>query len=199
MIRSTIIALLAVSTLAESRAAQVIVVNQTANDLGFSSVSGLVYASSPDSSSINPDSLVPINPDSGAVSTPIAIGFDPGRIGVSSDGTNIYTVVDGLRGVQRFNVPSQSMDQFFSISGGPQITDLYAVPGNANEVFFHEAEPGFSPPAITTVVYNNGVALPDHIGNGLGVGGPDIITVDPTNGASTTVTRIRSAASTPCR
>lgn len=38
--------------------------------------------------------------------------------------------------------------------------------------------PNFSPPATSTVVYDNGVQLPNHVGNGLGVGGPDLTTVN---------------------
>ena len=59
---------------------------------------------------------------------------------------------------------------------------MLTVPGQPNSVLIHENDPRFSPTAVTTVVYDNAMLLPDHIGNGVGVGGPDIFTIDPTNG-----------------
>jgi hypothetical protein len=162
--------------------ASYIVANLKTSDLGYSPLSGQIYAAVPDASSINPNSLTPINPTTAALGMPIPIGFDPARIAISSDGANVFTIIGGRRAVQRYHLPTAMMDQLFSIAGGPIFDDMYAVPGRPSAVVLHESQPGISPPAVATVVYENGVLLPRQVGQGVGVGGPDIIAVDPADG-----------------
>jgi hypothetical protein len=173
---------LTIGNLATAAALNFKTVSLPSRDLAYSSVSGMVYASVPDSSAAFPNTLMPINPDTALLGPGIAIGFNPGKIAVSSDGTNLFTVIGGDVAVQRYNVPSATADQFFAVPGGPRISEIYGVPGRPNAVLFHEYEPGTSPPAVATVVYENGVLLPNQVGHGVGVGGPDIIAVDPTDG-----------------
>jgi hypothetical protein len=185
MLRATIWTIaLAVSLIAieSAHAASFVAVNLQTSDIGYSSVSGLFYASVPNASVINPNTLTPINPGTAALGTAIPIGFDPGRIAVGSDGNNVFTAVGGLRAVQRYNIPTSTADQLFTISGGPQITDMQAIPGRPLAVVLHEADHGSSPSSVATAVYENGVLLPHQVGHGAGVGGPDIFAVDPTNG-----------------
>jgi len=186
MLRSCFFAALFVAcalvTVATSVAATFVVTNLKTSDLGYSSISGLAYAAVPNASATNPNTLTPINPSTGGLNSPIPIGFDPARIAVSSDGTKVFTVIGGQRAVQRYNIPTASADQLFSVSGGPQFTDMYAVPGRPNAVVLHEADPGTSPPAVATVVFENAVLLPHQVGHGVGVGGPDIFAVDPADG-----------------
>jgi hypothetical protein len=173
---------LALGNLATAAALSFKVVSLPTRDLAYSSVSGKVYASVPDTSANFPNTLMPIDPNSATLGTAIPIGFNPGKIAVSSDGTNLFTVIGGDVAVQRYNVSSATADQFFAVPGGPRISEIYGVPGRPNAVLFHEYEPGTSPPAVATVVYENGVLLPNQVGHGTGVGGPDIIAVDPTDG-----------------
>jgi hypothetical protein len=178
----SLVALVANGSVASAAALSFKSVSLPTNDLAYSSVSGLVYASVPNSSLTNPNTLTPINPNTATLGAAIPIGFDPGRIAASSDGSNLFTVIGGQVAVQRYNVPSSTVDQFFAIAGGPRISEIYGVPGRPGAVLLHEYEPGTSPPAVATVVYENGVLLPNQVGHGVGVGGPDIIAVDPTNG-----------------
>jgi hypothetical protein len=159
-----------------------ILANLRTSDLGYSPFTGQIYAAVPDSSALNPNTLTPINPANAALGTAVPIGFDPTRVAVSSDGTNVFTVVGGRRAVQRYRLPTAAADQLFSVAGGPVFDDMYAIAGRPNAVVLHESAPGFSPPAIATVVYENAVLLPNQVGHGLGVGGPDIIAVDPADG-----------------
>ena len=159
-----------------AHAAQFVTVNASVNSLGYSSVSGLVYGSIPDSSATNPDTLLPMNPFLGTSGTAIPIGFDPQQIAVSYDGSNVYTIVDGSRAVQRYNVGTQTADQFFSLSGGPEFNAIYAIPNRPDAVLMHRFTPGQSPPNGVNAVYENAVALPNSWA------GPDIVSVDPANG-----------------
>ena len=196
---ATLVLLLIVTLIDVSQAADFVAANLKTSDLGYSPVTGLVYAAVANASATNPNTLTPINPNTASLGTPISIGFDPARIAVSSDGQNLFTVIGDKRAVQRYNIPTTSADQLFSVSGGPQITDMYAVSGRSNAVALHEAAPGFSPPAIATVIYENGVLLPNQVGHGLGVGAQTFSLSIPRTARKRTVIRIQSAATTTCR
>ncbi len=186
MLRTYVLSLLVLATaftkMDAATAATVAIANLKTNDLGFSGYNGQVYASVPDSSLVSPNSLMPIDPHTAALGTPIPIGFNPGIIAVASDGTNVFTAIGDACAVQRYNLPTAAADQLFAISGGPQIGDMLAVPGRPNAILLHEFAPGTSPPAVATVVYENAVLLPHQVGHGVGVGGPDQIAIDPTDG-----------------
>jgi hypothetical protein len=174
---------LIVGLTANAAALTPIVVNLASRDLVYSPLNDTVYATVPNSSPTNPNSLMPINPSTGTLGAAIPIGFDPRDVVISSDGTTIHTVFGGNRGVQPFNVPGQSLGSPFVIPGGPQVKEMHSIPGRPNAVLIATHDPGFSPPATGTQVWENGVELPDHVGQGLGTGGPDIVAVDPTNGS----------------
>jgi hypothetical protein len=157
-------------------AAQFVTVNATVNSLGYSSANGLVYGSIPNSAATQPNTLLPMNPFSGTSGTAIPIGFDPQQIAVSYDGSNVYTIVDGSRAVQRYHVATQNADQFFTINGGPQFNAIYAIPGRPSAVLMHSFTPGQSPPDGVNAIYENAVDLPNSWA------GADIVSVDPTNG-----------------
>ena len=186
MLRFTTLILLFVSIVATeietALATSFLTANLKTSDLAYSSVTGQVYAAVPNASLINPNTLTPINPNTATLGTSIPIGFDPARVAVSSDGNNLFTVIGGLRAVQRYNIPSATADQLTTVPGGPQITEMYTVPGRPNAILLHLASIGSSPPAVETVILENAVVLPDQVGHGLGVGGPDIFAVDPTDG-----------------
>lgn len=186
MTRLTAISLLFMAmfplSLSTSRGASYIVANLKTSDLGYSSLTGQIYAAVPDASSTNPNTLTPIDPATATLGAAIPIGFDPARIAVSSDGANVFTIIGGRRAVQRYRLPTATADQLFSVAGGPVFDDMYAILGRPNAVVLHESQPGISPPAVATVVYENGVLLPEQVGHGVGVGGPDIIAVDPADG-----------------
>ncbi|HEX3727964.1 MAG TPA: PEP-CTERM sorting domain-containing protein [Pirellulales bacterium] len=162
--------------LSVAQAAQVVTVNATVHSLGYSSVSGLVYGSIPNSSVTNPNTLLPMNPFLGTSGTGIPIGFDPQQIAVSYDGSNVYTIVDGSAAVQRYDVATQTADQFFNINGGRQFNAIYSIPNRPDAVLMHSFTTNQSPPNGVNTVYENGVALPNSWA------GPDIVSVDPTNG-----------------
>ncbi|REK12425.1 MAG: hypothetical protein DWQ37_11860 [Planctomycetota bacterium] len=156
--------------------AQFVTVNASVRDLGYSPLSGLVYGSIPNSAPTNPNTLLPMDPFSGGQETAIPIGFDPNKVAVSYDGANVWAIVGGSRAVQRYHVPTQTNDQFFTINGGPQFNAIYSIPDRPDAVLMHSFNPGISPPGGVNAVYENAVRLPTAWG------GPDIVSVDPTDG-----------------
>ena len=145
---------------------------QSFNGVVYDSANGLLYADTN-------TSIVSINPNTGALGTPVPISGTPGRMVISTDGQYIYAVVDNGGAVQRFNTVTQQADNFFSLPSGIQVGTISAIPGQPTEVLISGHFPGFSPPEAATTVYQNGVALPSMVGsNSLGFGGPDQSFVD---------------------
>jgi len=168
------------------------IVSLTTNNLAYDPATELLYAASPSNAASNPNSLIPINPSNGALGTAIPVHPNPVRVVSSGDGTYLYVEDNNGQTVQRYDPATATFATPLSILGGLNVSQLVAVPGYSDMVVVSQNDPGFSPPAYQTAVYQNGSALPNHIGNGLGVGGPDIIAVDNTGtqfyGYQTTVT-----------
>ncbi len=136
------------------------------------------------------------------VGTPIAVLTNPSRVVSSGDGTYLYVVSNNGLTVQRYNPSTATFATKLSILSN-NVSQIVAVPGYSDLVVIAQNSPGSSPPAIQSALYQNGSALPNHIGNGLGIGGPDIIAVNDTGtlfyGYQTTVTSYTNwtAAITP--
>jgi hypothetical protein len=103
--------------------------------------SSLIFASVPSSSLTNPNTVIPINPSTGAFGTPISVGNDPGLLAASSDGSYLFVVANGDQTLQRINISTKAVDRTFPFppapcSGcGPQSgADLHGVPGAPAEV-----------------------------------------------------------------
>ena len=179
-----------------------LVVNVQSSDLTFDPATGSLYVASPSNAASNPNTIIPINPVTGALGTPIAVLTNPSRVVSSGDGTYLYIVSNNGQTVQRYNPSTATFATKLSILSD-NVSQIVAVPGYSDLVAIAQNAPGFSPPAIQTALYQNGTALPNHIGNGLGVGGPDIIAVNDTGtllyGYQTTVSSYTNwtAAITP--
>lgn len=159
-----------------------IVINLPTRGISYSSVDDTLYVSVANASATNPNTLTPINPYTGILGSAIPVGFEPNAVVVSNDGTTMHVVFGGDRGVQPFDVPTHTLGTAFTIAGGPQVKQIHSIPGRPNAVLIATAMPGFSPPATGTFVWENGIQLPDHVGSGLGTGGPDTVAVDLLNG-----------------
>lgn len=115
--------------------------SQEAASLASVPGSSTVYASVPSSAGANPDTVVPINPLTGATGTPIPVGHDPGLLAGSSDGNYVFVVLNQDQTVQRINLASGSVDRTFAFPPppcsycGPQgPVDLQGVPSSPTEV-----------------------------------------------------------------
>ena len=166
-----------------SACASEVVVNQSANSLGYDSLSNQIYASVPFSAASNANALMPIDANSGALGTAIPIGTRLGQIAVSSDSSYVYVVDNDGHGVQRYNVTNNSLDQNFNMPGSGEffesVRQLYAVPGQPDALLIERGLVNFSPPAVATGVWVNGVEESQTVGTELGSGGPDILAIDP--------------------
>jgi hypothetical protein len=144
----------------------VIKLDLQANDLIFDPGTQKVYASVPGTVSFG-NSLAPINPTTGIVSTPVFVGSEPSRMAVSGNNQYLYVGLDGTSAVRRLDLQSQSAGlQFplgFSSSNGPFIVnDIEVQPGNPSVVAIARKNQFFSPSFEGVAVYDNGVKRPNE-------------------------------------
>jgi hypothetical protein len=104
--------------------------------------SGMLYAAIPASATSNPNTVLPINPATGAVGTPIPVGKDPVLLAPSADGKYLYVALSIDQSVQRINLQTNAVERTFPYGPNPycstcslgQATDLHVVPGNSEQV-----------------------------------------------------------------
>ncbi|MGD0548908.1 MAG: IPT/TIG domain-containing protein, partial [Terracidiphilus sp.] len=113
-------------------------VNVPANGILFDPYSQQIYATVPSTSAtVTGNSIVTINPNTGAVGTPIAIGSEPNVMAETSDGNYLWVGISGSDKLAQFNLPTQSMTATIPLSymqsgtaTGVAATWLAAMPGS---------------------------------------------------------------------
>ena len=126
------------------------VINVDAAFLASVPGSPLIYASLPSSSSTNPNTVISINPATGALGTPIPVGNNPGLLAASSDGSYLFVVSNQDQTLQRINLSSNTVDQTFPFPPnnttccGPLAgADLKVVPESPQELVLALEIPGY--------------------------------------------------------
>jgi DNA-binding beta-propeller fold protein YncE len=133
-----------------------------ANDLAYSADTGMLYASVP--SSAGPslgNSIVPVDPNTGTIGTPIFVGSEPGKMALSSDGTVLWVALNGAGALRQVNLTTRTAGLQFSLGGGTGIYNppekaqaLAVMPGSPNTVAVSSAV--F--PSSSVTIYDSGVA-----------------------------------------
>jgi uncharacterized repeat protein (TIGR01451 family) len=107
--------------------------------------------------------LVPINPFSGFIETPVPVGPSASRAITSGDGRYLHLVAIGGTVVQRFDTLSRTIDLSWT-NGGLSVEDLAAQPSNSAIVAVSWACPGCSPRGRGVFIYDNGIARSNLFG-----------------------------------
>lgn len=112
------------------------------NSMVYDSANGLFYVSVP--SSAGPpygNSVVSVDPETGALGNPIAVGSEPDQLAISSDGTILWVGLDGASAVRQVNLTTGTAGLQFSLGGNggvyqnpPDALALAALPGSPNSV-----------------------------------------------------------------
>ena len=102
----------------------------------------LIYAAIPSMSASNPNTVIPIDPSTGATQTPIPVGNNPVLLAASSDGSYLFVANGGDSTVQRINLATSRVEATFPFA--PNVyclqceiltaTDLQTIPGAPQEV-----------------------------------------------------------------
>jgi uncharacterized repeat protein (TIGR01451 family) len=127
------------------------------NDIVFDPFTRKLYASVPSTApQVAGNSIVAIDPLTGAIGVPIPIGSEPTRMSISDDGQYLYTVLAGSNSVRRMDLTTLTPGTQFPVVGtlfGPYAaSDLATMPGNQN--------------VLATVGYSEGIQVWDVTGTG---------------------------------
>jgi sugar lactone lactonase YvrE len=141
----------------------------TSNDIAYNSLDGKLYASVPSSATIDANTVVPIDPNTGIIGTPIAVGTNPNKLAISDDGQYLYVGLDGVGAVRRVNLKTQAAEIQFSLGMGfcgmDTAGDIEVLPGSPHSVAVDRFNQGCSPRSDGISVYDDGVARPNSTGS----------------------------------
>lgn len=114
----------------------------TSNSSVFNPVDGLLYLSIPSAAGAPlGNSVVSVDPATGAIGQPIFVGSEPNQLAISTDGETLFVGLDGAGAVRQVDLPSRKAGVQFSLGsvGGiyePPATAqaLAALPGSSTSV-----------------------------------------------------------------
>jgi uncharacterized repeat protein (TIGR01451 family) len=99
------------------------------NSMIYNPVNGLYYLSIPSSvGAPYGNSIVSVDPATGALGTPIQVGSEPNKLAISSDGTILWVGLDGASAVRQVNLTTNTAGLQFYLGGN---LGVYATPGTA--------------------------------------------------------------------
>ncbi len=109
----------------------------TASALTADPVGGFLYAAIPASASQNPNTIIPINPATGAMLTPIPVANGPRNVAVSDDGSELYVASTGV--LQRINLHTLAIEKTFNLPVDPEwgqtfVEEMHVVPGSPQSI-----------------------------------------------------------------
>ncbi len=112
------------------------------NSMVYNPANGLFYVSVPSSAGAPyGNSVVSVDPETGALGTPIPVGSEPDQLAISSDGTILWVALDGASAVRQVNLTTGTAGMQFSLGGNggvyqnpPEALALAALPGSPNSV-----------------------------------------------------------------
>jgi trimeric autotransporter adhesin len=130
-----------------------------ANDLVYSSATQLLYASVPSSGGPTlGNSIVSIDPNTGLLGSPVWVGSEPNRLGLSADGLTLWVGLDGASGVRKVDLNTGTAGTQFYLGGGSGLynspykaTAIAVMPGSPNTVAVTNS-------AGTIAIYDSGIA-----------------------------------------
>jgi hypothetical protein len=139
-------------------------------DLAYSSIDGMIYASVPSRmNGLGPavtfgNSIVPINPTTGAMGQPIQAGSEPKKLAVTRNGQYVYAGLDGDGSVARLDVATKTINARFSLANdgqfeGPRtVQEMEVAPGSLDTLAIAMSHYNGGHSAVA--IYDNGVRRP---------------------------------------
>lgn len=137
--------------------------NQRVNDIAYSPITGMLYASVPSTGGQYGNHLIVIDPKTGAIVNSVFAGSEPNKLAMTNDGRYLYVGVDGAASVKRFVLASLTLDISISLgigNDGPYIAeDIAPIPGRPNVVAVSRRDTCCSPRHEGVVLFDNGIQL----------------------------------------
>ncbi|MGA8530842.1 MAG: IPT/TIG domain-containing protein, partial [Acidobacteriaceae bacterium] len=95
------------------------------NAMAQNPANGLLYVSVPGSAGPPyADSVVSVDPATGALGTPIYVGSEPDKLAISSDGTTLWVGLDGSSAVREVNLTTGTAGMEFSLADNTGLYDF---------------------------------------------------------------------------
>jgi hypothetical protein len=142
--------------------------------LAYDSVGGMIYAAIGSNASTNPNTVIPIDPATGNVGTPIVVASGPNRLLSSGDGSYLY--VGSSASLQRINLKTQAVERTFALPtsefGQTSIQDMQVVPGSPQSVVTALMWP--ADPQEAGVALFNDSGMVNYLGGSTGVKYPSV-------------------------
>jgi uncharacterized repeat protein (TIGR01451 family) len=159
------ICLLLLLWLSPAHADEIRQIRLATNDLVYDRFSLRIYASVPSSAGSGGNSVVPIDPETGSIGSPVFVGSEPGKLALSDDGRYLYVALDGAAAVRRFDLATQTAGPQFSLGSssfaGPYfVEDMEVLPGEPEAIAVSRRYVGLSPRHAGVAVYDHGVQRP---------------------------------------
>jgi uncharacterized repeat protein (TIGR01451 family) len=124
----------------------------TSNEAIYNPVDGLLYLSIPSSAGAPlGNSVVSVDPATGAIGQPIFVGSEPNQLAISSDGKTLFVGLDGAGAVRQVDLPSHTAGVQFPLGS---IGGIYEPPATAQAL---AALPGSS---TSVAVSSNNASIP---------------------------------------
>lgn len=143
------------------------------NSMIYNPVDGLIYASIPGSStSPMGNTIVSVNPATGALGTPIFVGSEPNKLALTADGRYLWVGLDGACAVRKVDLVAKTAGLQFSmplVNGGvyqspatPQA--LAALPGATDSVVVALSSSTLAS-NVGLAIFDAGIARPNTSSN----------------------------------
>ncbi len=116
------------------------VVPVATNDIVWDPVHSVFYVSIPSSAATNANTIMTLDPATGALGSPVQVGSNPGLLDVSDDGQYLYVALDGASTIQRLVLPGMTPDITIqlgnsAVANSPQFAfELHVAPGAPHTV-----------------------------------------------------------------
>ena len=129
-----------------------------ASALTIDPIGGLLYAAIPASATQNPNTIIPINPATGATMTPIPVASGPQALAVSGDGSELYVASTGV--LQRINLQTLAIEKTFNLPvdseyGQTSAEEMHVVPGSPKSIVVELFLPNVDPAEDGAALYND--------------------------------------------
>lgn len=140
------------------------------NSMIYNPVNGLFYLSVPSyAPAPYSNSIVSVDPVTGALGTPIPVGSEPNRLAITSDGQNLWVALDGASAVRQVNLATGTAGLQFPLpadvpfQGPGLVASMAAIPGQPNSVAVMTYFPSDGPNGILLAIYDSGVPRPTTV------------------------------------
>ncbi len=132
------------------------------NSMVYNPVNGLFYVSVPSSvGAPYGNSVVSVDPATGALGTPILVGSEPDKLAITADGNFLWVALDGASAVRKVNLSAGTAGLQFSLGGNtgvyaapPTVYALAALPGATDSVVVANSGSSYN---SALAIYDSGV------------------------------------------